>query len=103
MKYVVSWTFRSFGAVAEQEASATRLLKVYSKWTPPASVTYHEFLGRIDGSGGYQVVETDSPADLAETTAKFAPFADFQIEPVLDVTDAVGAAQAGIAFRESIG
>jgi hypothetical protein len=103
MKYVVSWTFRSFGSVAEQEASATRLLKVYSKWTPPASLTYHQFLGRIDGSGGYQVVETDSPADLAETTAKFTPFADFQIEPVLDVADAVGAAQAAIAFRESIG
>ena len=59
MKYVVSWTFRSFGSVAEQEASATRLLlKVYSKWTPPASMTFHQFLGRIDGSGGYQVVET---------------------------------------------
>ena len=49
------------------------------------------------------VVETDSPADLAETTAKFTPFADFQIEPVLDVADAVGAAQAAIEFRESIG
>jgi hypothetical protein len=60
MKYVVSWTFRSFGSVAEQEAAATRLLKTYSKWTPPASVTYHQFLGRIDGGGGYQVVETDS-------------------------------------------
>jgi hypothetical protein len=102
MKYVVTWTFRSFGSAAEQEASVTRLLKVYSKWTPPASVTYHEFLGRIDGSGGYQVVETDSPADLAETTAKFTPFADFQVEPVLDIADAVGAAQAGIEFRESI-
>ena len=102
MKYVFSWTFRSFGSVAEQEASATRLLKVYSKWTPPASVTYHQFLGRIDGSGGYQVVETDSPADLAETTAKFAPFADFRVEPVLDIADAAGAAQAGIDFRASI-
>ena len=49
------------------------------------------------------MVETDSPADLAETTAKFTPFADFQIEPVLDVADAVGAAQAAIEFRESIG
>jgi hypothetical protein len=48
------------------------------------------------------VVETDSPADLAETTAQFTPFADFQVEPVLDVADAVGAAQAGIDFRESI-
>lgn len=103
MKYVVTWTFRSFGSVTQQEASAARLLKVYSKWTPPASVTYLQFLGRIDGSGGYQVVETDSPADLAETTAKFAPFADFQVEPVLDIADAVVAAQAGIDFRESIG
>jgi Protein of unknown function (DUF3303) len=102
MKYVVSWTFRSFGSVAEEEAAATRLLKVYSKWKPPASVTYHQFLGRIDGSGGYQVVETDSPADLAETTAKFSPFADFQIEPVLDVADAVGVTQAAIKFRKSI-
>jgi hypothetical protein len=102
MKYVVTWTFRSFGSVTQQEASAARLLKVYSKWTPPASVTYHQFVGRIDGSGGYQVVETDSPADLAETTAKFAPFADFQVEPVLDIADAVSAAQAGIDFRESI-
>jgi hypothetical protein len=103
MKYVVSWTFRSLGSVAEQEAAVNRLLKVYSKWTPPASVTYHQFLGRIDGSGGYQVVETDSPADLAETTAKFALFAHFQIEPVLDVADAVRAAKAGMKFRESIG
>jgi Protein of unknown function (DUF3303) len=103
MKYLVSWTFRSFASVTEQEAAVDRLLKAYSKWTPPKSVTYHQFLGRIDGSGGYQVVETDSPADLAETTAKFAPFADFQIEPVLDVADAVKVAQAGIKFRKSIG
>jgi hypothetical protein len=102
MKYVVTWTFRSFGSVTQQEASASRLLKVYSEWTPPASVTFHQFVGRIDGSGGYQVVETDSPADLAETTAKFAPFADFRVEPVLDIADAAGAAKAGIDFRASI-
>jgi hypothetical protein len=48
------------------------------------------------------VVETDNPADLAETIGKFSQFADFQIEPVLDVADAVGVAQAAIKFRESI-
>ena len=31
MKYVVTWTFRSFGSAAEQEASVTRLLKVSLK------------------------------------------------------------------------
>ena len=102
MKYVVSWTFRSFASVAEQEAAVNRLLKVYSKWTPPKSVTYHQFLATMDASKGYQVVETDSPTDLAETVAKFAPFADFRIEPVLDVADGVTLLQAGIKFRESI-
>ena len=102
MKYVVSWTFRSFASVAEQEAAGERLLKVYSKWKPPKSVTYHQFLGRVDGRGGYQVVETDSPADLADTIAKFAPFADFRLEPVMDVADGVTLIQAGIKFRKSI-
>ena len=50
MKYVVSWTFRSLGSVAEQEAAVNRLLKVYSKWTPPKSVTYHQFLATMDAS-----------------------------------------------------
>jgi hypothetical protein len=102
MKYVVSWTFRSFASVAEQEAAVNRLLTVFSKWTPPKSVTYHQFLATMDGSKGYQVVETDSPADLAETMAKFAPFADFRLEPVMDVADGVTLLQAGIKFRESI-
>ena len=102
MKYVLSWTFRSFASVAEQEAAVSRLLKVYSKWTPPKSVTYHQFLATMDGSKGYKVVETNSPADLAETISKFAPFANFQLEPVLDVADGVALIQAGIKFRESI-
>ncbi len=100
---MVSWTFRSYGSATESEAAAKRLLEAYSKWTPPASATYHQFLGKVDGGGGYAVVETDNPMDLAETTAKFATFADWQIEPVLDIADAVGLAQAGIEFRESIG
>lgn len=103
MKYLVSWTFRSHGSVAENEAVVKRILEAYSKWAPPASVTIHQFLGRVDSRGGYVVLETDNPMDLAETTAKFATYADYEIEPVLDVADAVGVAQAGIKFRESIG
>jgi hypothetical protein len=103
MKYVVSWTFRSFGSVAENEAAAKRIDEVYSKWTPPAGTTFHQFLVKADSSGGYGVIETDNPADLAETTAKFGVFAEYRIDPVLDAAEAVALAQAAIEFRESIG
>jgi hypothetical protein len=78
-------------------------LEAYSKWAPPESTTYHQFLGRVDSGGGYAVIETENPADIAETTAKFATFADWQVQPVLDIEDAVELATAAIKFRESIG
>jgi hypothetical protein len=102
MKYVVSWTFRLNGSVAENEAAVKRIQAVYSKWTPPGGTTYHQFLIKADSSGGYAVIETDSSADLAETTSKFGVFAEYRIDPVLDVADAVALAQAGIEFRQSI-
>jgi Protein of unknown function (DUF3303) len=103
MKFVVSITFRLNGSVAENEVAARRILDVYSKWTPPASMTLHQFVSRVDGRGGFSVVETDNPADLIETTSKFTPFADYDIFPVVDIADGVQAAQAAVEFRASIG
>jgi hypothetical protein len=102
MKYLVSMTFRQSGSATENEAAARRMLDLYSKWTPPESTTFHQFVGRLDGGGTFAVIETDNPADLAATTSKFGPFVDYQVYPVVDVEDAVRAAQEGIAFRESV-
>jgi len=102
MKFVVSITFRLNGSAAENEAAARRMLNLYSKWTPPASMTIHQFVSRADSGGGFAVVETDNPADLIETTSKFAPFGDYQIYPVVDVADGVRASQEAVEFRESI-
>lgn len=102
MKYVISWTFRLNGSAAENEATAKRLLALYSKWTPQASTTYHQFLGRVDGNGGFAVVETDNPMDLLETTSKFGAIGDFHVDPVVDVADSVRVAQESVEFRESI-
>jgi Protein of unknown function (DUF3303) len=102
MKFVVSITFRLNGSAAENEASTRRILDVYSKWTPPASMTFHQFVSRVDGGGGFAVVETDNPADLMETSGKFGPFAEYVIHPVVDIADGVRAAQEAIEFRESI-
>ncbi|MFZ1175410.1 MAG: DUF3303 family protein, partial [Mycobacterium sp.] len=62
MKYVVAWTYRLNGSAAENEESLRRGLAVFSKWTQPQGTTYHQFVGRLDGAGGFAVVETDNPA-----------------------------------------
>ena len=103
MKYVVSWTYRLNGTAAENDESLRRGLAAYAKWSPPQSTTYHQFVGRVDGGGGFAVVETDNPADLVETTSQFATILDYQIYPVLDIAEAAQALQHGVAFREAVG
>jgi hypothetical protein len=102
MKYVVAWTLRLNGSAAENEAAVRRGLELYAKWTPPASTTFHQFVGRLDGTGGFSVVETDNPADLADAPSKFGAMLDYQIYPVVDIAEWAQALQSGADFRESI-
>jgi len=103
MKYLVSWTYRFNGSAADNEESVRRGLAVFAKWAPPEGSTYQQFLGRVDGGGGFAVVETDDPAELADTTAKFGFIAEYQIYPVLDMDQSALSLQQGVDFRESIG
>ena len=102
MKYAMSWTTRLGGSGKENEEAVGRALTLFSKWQPPASATFHQFVGRLDGEGGFAIVETDNPAELLTETLKFAPFNAFQIHPVVDMGDWAQAAQQGIDFRASV-
>src|SRR5919199_277204 len=102
MKYVITWTFRQGGSARENEEAVRRVLQVFSKWTPPSSATIHQFVGRLDGNGGFLVVETDNAADLADGPSKFGPFFDYQIYPVVDIAETARAFQEGADFRESV-
>jgi hypothetical protein len=84
MKYVVSWETRPNAT----EESSARSLEVFGKWAPAEGVTFVEFLGRVDGRGGFSVVETDDPALIARDTALFSAFFDFTVHPVLEIADA---------------
>ena len=97
MKYVLTWEFYP-GATEETQA---RSLQVFSKWSPPDGVTFLQFLARVDGGGGFAVVETDNPGLLARTAAIFAPFLSTTIYPVLDNEEAVRLAGEAIEFRGS--
>lgn len=103
MKYVLSWTNRLGGSSKENEESAKRVLDLFFKWQPPAGVTFHQFVGRLDGEGAFAVVETDNPNDILDATAKFGPLKVFSIYPVVDMAEWAQMLQEGVEFRESIG
>jgi Protein of unknown function (DUF3303) len=98
MKYVVTWELRP--AVTE-EASA-RSLEVFSKWSPSEGAEFKEFLGRVDGPGGFAVVETDDVSLIAKDVAPFTAWFDFSVHPVLEIADAAGIGMQAIEFLRSV-
>ena len=85
MKFVVSYTQRP-GTTFEDSKKA---MDVYSKWTPSPSITFREFVQRVDGRGGFAVVETDDPAGLLRDAMTFSPWLEFETHAVLDAADAM--------------
>jgi hypothetical protein len=100
MRYVVCWTMRANGTSQENEASARRNLEVFSKWTPAAEPQL--MLARLDGRGGFGVLETDDPAAVARDAAIFAPDLEVNLYPVIEVEQFVPIAQQALEFRASV-
>jgi hypothetical protein len=98
MKYVITWTPRA----SLTEESAARSLQVFGKWSPSEGAVFKEFLGRIDGQGGFAVVETDDPRLIAKDTAPFTSWFDFSVHPVLEITDTAMIDAEAVAFLASI-
>ncbi len=87
MKYVITWKPRGGGSAADNEASAARLLDLGGEWAPSPGTTIHQFVVRIDGEGGFAVVESDNAADVAKTLFKLSPFSEYTAYPVIDFAD----------------
>jgi hypothetical protein len=98
MKYVITWENRP----SATEETAARGLAVFGKWTPSEGSNFREFLGRIDGRGGFAVVETDNPATVAKDIAPFAGFFDFEVYPVQEIADTAATGAEAVAFLQSI-
>jgi hypothetical protein len=98
MKYVVTWESR---ANASEELQA-RSLQVFSKWSPAEGTDFVQFLARVDGRGGFAVVETEDVTLVARDMATFGPFYDFSVYPVLDVRDSARIAGEAVEFRQSV-
>ena len=102
MMYVTTWKLRFGASAAENEASAARILEVYNKWAPEPDVTIHQFVLRADGQGGFAVTESDNPTAGFLSIFKLAPFAEYEVYPVLDIEEGVGLYAEAIEWRKSI-
>jgi hypothetical protein len=96
MKYVITWNNRPSAI----EGTAARSLQVFAKWQPASN--FREFLGRIDGQGGFAVVESDDPATIAKDIGPFVGFFDFVVYPVREIADTAATGAEAVAFLQSI-
>jgi hypothetical protein len=102
MKYVIAWKPRYAGSAAENETGVARGLDLFSKWTPSSDVTIHQFVLRVDGEGGFAVTEGDDPASAMRDIAKFVPFFEYTVYPVLDIAEGAAIAAEAVEWRKSI-
>ena len=98
MKYVVTWENRPNAT----EESAARSLQVFAKWTPHEGSTFKEFVSRVDGRGGFAVVDADDPSLVLRDTALFGAFFDFNVYPVLEIADATAIEMETVEHLRSI-
>jgi len=99
MKYVVTWETRE----STSEEQQTRGLAVFGSWSPSEGTDFQQFLGRVDGRGGFAVVETDDPALVAKDMATFGPFFTFNVYPVLEIQQTASIGMEAVQFRNSVG
>jgi hypothetical protein len=58
---------------------------------------------RLGGrSGGIAVIEVDSAATLARTTAPWTPWLRFTVTPIIPIEESAGIAGEAVAFRDSV-
>jgi hypothetical protein len=102
MKYLLAWTTRNGGSHSENEEATKRALQMYQKWTPPSGLNILQWVARVDGEGGYALVETDDPATIAGIPAKFGPYLISEVQPVLEMPEWAELVGEGVEWRSSV-
>ena len=98
MKYVVAWVPQ---ANASEDLIA-RSLQVFSKWAPAEGTNFLQFLGRVDGRGGFAVVETDDVTLIARDMAIFGAFLEMSVYPVVEIQESARIAGEAVEFRRGV-
>ena len=101
-KYLLTWKTRAAGTARQNHEDGKSILETFAKWQIPADQNWTEFLARIDGEGGAAVIETDNQAGIMDGTSKFTTWLEFNLVPVVDITDGVSTLANAAEFRDSV-
>jgi hypothetical protein len=93
----VTWEFIDMTEDAER-----RHLAVFAQWRPPAGADFKAFYNFADNSGGVAILDVDSPATLARTTAPWVPWLRFKATPIEPVEQTIAIRGEALAFRDTV-
>ena len=71
------------------DGETRRLMRIFMAWSPPPGVELLAHYHYARGGGGIVILTTDSAAALFESLTAFDSIIEYQVEPVLNVIDAV--------------
>lgn len=94
-----TWTRRPDSV--NQDADA-RVVALSNNFSPDENLKIHAWVQRVDGSGGFAIIETDDVAGLAAGVAIFATEFSFQITPVVEHDQYIASLTTAVTFRKSI-
>ncbi len=97
MLFHVTWEF-----IDTSEEGERRSLALFEKWQPPDGAEFKGFYGFANGGGGVALIEADSAATLARTSAPWTPWLRFTATPIVPIEESSGIAAEGVAFRDSV-
>jgi hypothetical protein len=97
MLFHVTWEF-----IDSSEEGEERSLNVFANWQPPAGAEFKGFYGFADNSGGIAIIEVDSAATLAKTTAPFIPWLRFAATPIIPIEESAAIGGEAVAFRGTV-
>jgi hypothetical protein len=99
MLFQASWIRRDSGA---SEDGDRRVLSILEKFEVPEGVTVHSWVERVDGTGGFGLLESDDPQALAAGFSLFDPYFSFEVVPVIQHADSVEVLAAAVALRDGL-
>ncbi len=97
MLFHVTWDNIDNSDEAQREG-----LAMLGKWQPPAGAEFKGFYGFAGGGGGVAIIEADSAATLARTTAPWTTRLSFTVTPILPIEESSAIGAEAIAFRDSL-
>jgi hypothetical protein len=79
----------SYTTRMDSEESQERNLQLFMNWTTPEGFEFLHHWMRADGRGGVFIAEAATATAILEATAPWTTRMDFDISPLVDVTEAV--------------